>query len=56
MGSDEPPRVFCSYTAEDLSEHAGVVRDTAGRLVQWMIIDHEARAPTAEWKVIPFYG
>jgi hypothetical protein len=39
------PRVFISYTAEDLRELAGVVRDTVRRL-EWIAVDHTDWAPT----------
>jgi hypothetical protein len=40
-----PPRVFISYTGEDLGELAGVVRDVVRRL-RWVAVDHVDWAPT----------
>ncbi|MHC4955546.1 MAG: SUMF1/EgtB/PvdO family nonheme iron enzyme [Planctomycetota bacterium] len=43
----DPPRVFISYTAEDLVEHANVVRDQINRL-EWIPVDHRLWAASGQ--------
>lgn len=45
MSPSSPPRVFISYTAEDLKAHADVVADVVRKL-QWIAIDHRDWAPS----------
>ena len=45
-----PLKVFISFTAEDLAEHADVVVDQLRRM-EWIAIDHRDWAPTGERSV-----